>query len=381
MSQRAIDIQKLKTIIAEKDESGIDGHVYHCFRTYPRDEEIMLLICQIFESDWHHRQEDLALSFQQAKNPATATALFNMALTNDSSDGLYALQRKCTWALADIGTEAAKNYLLEIEKSSNQTVAAFATKRLTHWESELSRKGQVLRSEKHRDFKIILEKYHDSLVNLPSSGQRIIGNSLIIRKLVDSIFTFTSKEKTEEYIVVYQAYKRSIAEYAVAHQQLGGPDFSYARMSWIKPNFLWMMFRSGWAEKENQERVLAIWIKKKAFEEILRNATFTSFEPAYFAHESDWRKELERKKVRLQWDPDHNYLGEKLARRAIQLGLKDEVLEKFGKKQIECIMDITDFVREQKMHINNQHIDRLLIPKERIIQFEDRELMKRVGVD
>jgi len=24
------------------------------------------------------------------------------------------------------------------------------------------------------------------------------------------------------------------------------------RMTWIKPNFLWMMYRSGWASKKNQ---------------------------------------------------------------------------------------------------------------------------------
>jgi len=43
-----------------------------------------------------------------------------------------------------------------------------------------------------------------------------------------------------ETIVVYQAYRPSIGEYAVRHRAFGG-GFSYTRMSWIKPNFLWMM--------------------------------------------------------------------------------------------------------------------------------------------
>ncbi len=38
------------------------------------------------------------------------------------------------------------------------------------------------------------------------------------------------------------------------------------RMTWIKPNFLWMMYRSGWAVKKNQERILAIKLTKKGFE-------------------------------------------------------------------------------------------------------------------
>ena len=29
-------------------------------------------------------------------------------------------------------------------------------------------------------------------------------------------------------------------------------------MSWIKTSFLWMMHRSGWGTKENQERILQI---------------------------------------------------------------------------------------------------------------------------
>jgi Domain of unknown function (DUF4291) len=47
-----------------------------------------------------------------------------------------------------------------------------------------------------------------------------------------------------ETIVVYQAYRPSIGRWAVEHGQLGGPEFGYGRMSWVKPNFLWMMYGS-----------------------------------------------------------------------------------------------------------------------------------------
>ncbi len=39
-------------------------------------------------------------------------------------------------------------------------------------------------------------------------------------------------------VIVYQAYRPSIARYAVEHGLFGGPEFSFSRMSWIKPNFL-----------------------------------------------------------------------------------------------------------------------------------------------
>ena len=71
-------------------------------------------------------------------------------------------------------------------------------------------------------------------------------------------------------IVVYQAYRPAIGYYAAEHGQFGGPEFTYTRMSWIKPNFLWMMYRCGWATKENQEVVLAVRIRREGFDEILR---------------------------------------------------------------------------------------------------------------
>jgi hypothetical protein len=48
----------------------------------------------------------------------------------------------------------------------------------------------------------------------------------------------------DETIIVYQAYRPSTGCYAAAHGAFG-PGFSYSRMSWVKPNFLWMMYRSG----------------------------------------------------------------------------------------------------------------------------------------
>lgn len=59
----------------------------------------------------------------------------------------------------------------------------------------------------------------------------------------------------DESIIVYQAYRPMIARFAIENGFFGG-EFSYSRMSWIKPNFLWMMYRSGWGTKENRNRSL-----------------------------------------------------------------------------------------------------------------------------
>jgi len=207
------------------------------------------------------------------------------------------------------------------------------------------------------------ESYSAAQESLPIAGQYVIGH------------------QTDDEIVVYQAYKPAIADYAVRHQQFGGSEYGYGRMSWIKPNFLWMMYRCGWAGKVNQERVLALWIKKSVLEGILAEAALTSFDAAYYADQDQWRKELEEKKVRLQWDPDHDPFGTKLNRRAIQLGLKGEVLERFGKQQLLSVEDITDFVLEQKEHVDARRLDLLQVPVERVWEMPDRELGKRIGIN
>jgi hypothetical protein len=182
-------------------------------------------------------------------------------------------------------------------------------------------------------------------------------------------------------ILVYQAYNHQIADYAVANQVFGGENFSYARMSWIKPNFLWMMFRCGWATKPNQERVLGIWLKKSFFEKILEQAVFSSFQPEVYADRDTWQKELRQKEVRLQWDPDHDLYGNKLERRAIQLGLKGDILKEYGQQQIQEIIDLTDFVREQKKKMDAGARDEILVLMEKAFLPENRGIINKLGLD
>jgi len=56
----------------------------------------------------------------------------------------------------------------------------------------------------------------------------------------------------EQTIRVYQAYGDAIADPALKAGTFV-PPFSMTRMSWIKPSFLWMMYRSGWGTKPGQE--------------------------------------------------------------------------------------------------------------------------------
>lgn len=105
-------------------------------------------------------------------------------------------------------------------------------------------------------------------------------------------------------VIVYQAYNPAIGEYATRNKAFGG-DFSYARMSWVKPNFLWMMYRSGRATKDGQQTVLGLRISRPFFHGLLAQAVPSSFDTSVFQNHDEWKRAVETSSVRLQWDPDH----------------------------------------------------------------------------
>lgn len=142
-------------------------------------------------------------------------------------------------------------------------------------------------------------------------------------------------EYDDEGVYFYQAFKDSIADYAINNQKLGGPDFKQDRMTWIKPNFAWVLYRSGYGRKSNQERILKIKISHENVAKLLKFCICT--------HGSGGGN------GRVQWDPSRDlYLSEKggkeprkvanAAKRMIQIGLKAEAKDQY----INSIMSITD---------------------------------------
>ena len=166
-------------------------------------------------------------------------------------------------------------------------------------------------------------------------------------------------------VVVYQAYRPSIGRFAAEHGYFGGA-FSLDRMSWIKPNFLWMMYRCGWASKEGQEVVLAIWLARSAFDEILSLAVPSSYSRDRYPDRDAWSTDVQRSDVRLQWDPDHDPHGRPVERRAVQLGLRGAVLARYAREWVRRIEDITPLVREQHARLQRDGLDALEMPSEQV---------------
>lgn len=206
---------------------------------------------------------------------------------------------------------------------------------------------------------LITEPYNTQMTRWPREGQHILAQ-----------FDGTS-------VVVYQAYSPSIGRFAAAHGYFGGL-FSLTRMSWIKPNFLWMMFRSGWGSKAGQEVILAIWLKRAAFDSILAQAVHSTFQREVYGSEAEWKKAMEQSDVRLQWDPDHDPFGAKVERRAIQLGLRGSTLARYAREWILDIQDISGFVRQQRQYVQVPYT-RLITPLETVYPVTDADLAARLG--
>jgi len=129
-------------------------------------------------------------------------------------------------------------------------------------------------------------------------------------------------------IVVYQTYSPSIGKRAVTRGKFVSP-FSFDRMTWIKPSFLWMMERCNWGRKANQECVLAVRITRHGWEEALTLAVLTHPDESVYADVDDWHRKSSEALVQVQWDPERSIRGGKLEYRAIQVGLSRHIVRRY----------------------------------------------------
>jgi hypothetical protein len=183
----------------------------------------------------------------------------------------------------------------------------------------------------------------------------------------------------ENSVVVYQAYRPDIGDFAAEYGYFGG-EFKFNRMTWIKTNFLWMMYRSGWGTKKGQEVVLAIRLNRSAFDQILESAVPSTLDPKIYNSEKEWKKRIDSSDVRLQWDPDRTPKGNPLERRAIQIGLRRKAIVRYSKEWIIGIDDISGFVSEQRKNLYEKGTCALVTPKEGVYNVIDPLISERLGI-
>jgi hypothetical protein len=143
-----------------------------------------------------------------------------------------------------------------------------------------------------------------------------------------------SGEWDQEGVFFYQAFNDEIADWAVEHQRFGGPQFNPSRMTWIKPSFAWVLYRSGYARKHNQTRILKLKLPHDAVAELLSQCQCK--------HGGGGSK------GRVQWDPARDLMTgdgkvprEMLRDRAIQIGIKGSLSELYV-NSVVSIEDVTE---------------------------------------
>jgi len=170
----------------------------------------------------------------------------------------------------------------------------------------------------------------------------------------------------EHTIRIYQAYNDQIADAALAGGTFVSPPFNMTRMTWIKPSFLWMMYRAGWGYKDpGQARILAIDITREGFDWALAHSCASRPDPSISKEE--WTKLKADMPVRIQRDPERDLHLQPLSHRAIQIGIGGEAVPLYVGQWIQKITDITELAHKIHGLVERGQLDlaRTMLPVER----------------
>jgi hypothetical protein len=178
-------------------------------------------------------------------------------------------------------------------------------------------------------------------------------------------------------VTVYQAYSPAIAEPALRAGRFV-PPFKRDRMTWIKPSFLWMMYRCGWALKPGQERVLAVSITRDGFEWALERAALSHYVRGVHPDRAAWQREMRQAPTRVQWDPERDVHLQPLPYRSLQLGLGGEAVPRYVDEWITGIADVTGLARSVHERVSAREDATGLLPAERVYPLP-AAIMARLG--
>lgn len=172
-------------------------------------------------------------------------------------------------------------------------------------------------------------------------------------------------QHTPSTVTVYQAYPPAIGLPAV-RDGLFPAAWKRDRMTWVKPSFLWMMYRCGWGTKEGQEVVLAVEVERAGLAWALENAELSHYVRDVHADEATWKRSLRAAPARVQWDPERDMDLNPLPYRSLQLGLSGEAARRYADEWTVSIRDVTPLAREVHSLVRAGERDRAadLLPEE-----------------
>ncbi|MET9493335.1 DUF4291 domain-containing protein [Streptomyces sp. NPDC006552] len=178
---------------------------------------------------------------------------------------------------------------------------------------------------------------------------------------------------TESTVTVYQAYPPQIGLPAARDGRFPA-GWKRDRMTWIKPSFLWMMYRCGWGMKDGQEVVLAVEIDRGGFEWAVRHACLSGYERGVHGDQAAWKRELRQAPARVQWDPERDLRLRPLPHRSLQLGLAGEAVRRYADEWLVSVTDVTPLAREVRELVarGDEVAAGRLLPAERVYPGHER---------
>ncbi|MEM9538109.1 MAG: DUF4291 domain-containing protein [Cyanobacteria bacterium P01_E01_bin.42] len=181
-------------------------------------------------------------------------------------------------------------------------------------------------------------------------------------------------------IVIYQAYSPAIADLALEQQKFVSP-FSFNRMTWIKPSFLWLMHRTNWGQKDHSRKTLAIRIMREGWEKALSLGILTHPEPSIYPHPDEWEVLFQNSRVHIQWDTERSLRGMGLNYYSIQVGLSRHIIREYVDEWIVNIEDLSPKVTKirQLLKLGKEKNAKSLLPSERVYPI-DPQIGKRIAI-
>jgi len=175
-------------------------------------------------------------------------------------------------------------------------------------------------------------------------------NARFIPPVGEDVQVFTG-EWDDEGVWVYQAYNDKIADFAVQNQTfLDCPGFCPLRMTWIKPSFGWILYRSGYGSKHSQNRVLKLKLSHSSLAALLEHCKCIDTNKA--TKNGGQKKSADLSNGVIQWDPERDMMSadareprKLLRRRAIQIGLKGKLSEQYV-RSILSVADVTPLAQK-----------------------------------
>ena len=131
---------KLQLALKARNSDAVEVALYE---EPQNDSRYIELLIELLPMDWHQSHENIARYLQILKPTCAVPVLMEVATKKFSylkHDNSLALARKCVWALADIGTQEARNSLQVLSQCGDTEIEGFATKRLNKWNEESARK-------------------------------------------------------------------------------------------------------------------------------------------------------------------------------------------------------------------------------------------------